>query len=100
MMDHLNNLLNEFKQLDSVLMRNNSIAWAAKIQSSVEALDKHLVSLKQLRDERLDEVRQQQAKVKGWDLLLEKIKTEEQDSIEKENMATADDRVLGKLSGK
>ncbi len=98
MLDHLNNLLNEFKQLDSVAMRNNSIAWASRIQSSVDALDQHLETLKKMRDEHLDAVRQQRAKVKGWNVLLEKIKADEVELIEKEAMATADDRVLGKQS--
>ena len=98
MLDHLNNLLNELKQLDSVAMRNNSIAWASRIQSSVDALDQHLETLKKMRDEHLDAVRQQRAKVKGWNVLLEKIKADEVELIEKEAMATADDRVLGKQS--
>lgn len=98
MMDHLNNLLKEFKQMDSVSMRNNSIAWASRIQSSVEALDQHLESLANMRDQHLEEVRQQQAKVKGWNMLLEKIQSDEREAMDKETMSAADDRVLGKQS--
>lgn len=94
----LHELLTQQDDLVSLALKNQSVECASRLQSTIEDLDKHLVSLKKTCDEQMDAVRQQQAKVKGWSLLIEKIEAEQLESETKEAMFDADDRVLGKLS--
>ncbi len=96
----LNESLKQVQNADSVMIKNHAIEWAAKTQSSLSKLREHLMSLEKIRDELLDDVGEQRAKVKGWEILLEKIESEELASIEKESIYQADDRFLGKLTAK
>lgn len=98
MLERLEALLEEQRSLETIALKTQANDWANRIQSNIESLDQHLDALKKQRDEQLDEVQRQKARVRGWTLLLEKIKTEELETIEKEAMSVADDRVLGKLS--
>ncbi|QEG23368.1 kinetochore Spc7 family protein [Mariniblastus fucicola] len=90
--------LTELENSASLELKNHTVEWADRMQSTLAQLDEHLESLDELRSQLLEKVRQQRVKVEGWTVLLEKIEAEEMASMQKEAMFEADDRVLGKLS--
>lgn len=91
----LANSLGHVEGGNSLGQQNHVIEWASQMQSQLTRLDDHLKDLAQRREVLLERVRQQRAKVKGWQLLIEKIDAEEKFKSMKEAMFIADDRFLG-----
>ena len=86
--------LTQVTDTTTVAMKNQTVTWATHAQATLATLNDHLRSLNVKRTELLEAVRQQRAKVKGWELLLEKIAAEQLVEAEKQAMYIADDRFL------
>ena len=100
MQHQLDNSMEHMQNVDCLVLKNQSTQWATRTQGVLAQLDAHLKSLEEDRDQLLQNVRRLQAKVNGWELLLERIETEEFALIQKEAMYEADDRVLSELAVK
>ena len=73
--------------------RNESID---QLQRSLLQLDQRVQELKAEKQTLLEKCYHHRGKVKGWEIMLDKIKVEYQSEIARTEMAEADDRVLSK----
>jgi thioesterase domain-containing protein len=92
----LKSSLQTMNSASTLQLKQQIVAFSTKTDSQLQELGRHVGQLETKRNDLLDVVREQRAKVKGWELLLKNLDDQHQEALRKEDMILADDQFLGK----
>ena len=84
--------------LVSVAQMQQRISWSNASAIELAAVEAEIETLNEEQRKCLDVVAEQRARLKGWSLLIEKMKTEQVDSEARASFLEADERVLRNVS--
>lgn len=81
---------------DSISELNQFGAWTTVAQSTFAGLKDEIKEVESEQRELLAQVARQRATVKGWNILIEKLESEQSAAMERDSLYTADDRFLSR----
>lgn len=82
----------------SIVQLTQLVSFSDSIRTRIEQLNEGYTALTDQRQAVLDEVSAQRTKIKGWSILVEKLKREDASAVERISMLEADDRALSNFA--
>ena len=95
MQDRFENTIAKIDQTSLEQLRQSG-PWSERMQDSIAHKKAEIAQKSIVRDELINRVIEQRASVKGWELLIEKLATEEAEAFERDERIAADDHHLQK----
>jgi flagellar biosynthesis chaperone FliJ len=82
----------------SIAQLTNLSNYSNAVSTRVQAIEQKVQALNTQQTELLDQVAEHRAKIKGWQILIDKLRREDADAEAKVAMMAADDRFLRDVS--